>query len=239
MPPSTTKSCSGQYSPLPHSNRRNAYLAINKARLITGQEQDGLRLLNSLTKPSTREMNLSSMSLRHIITQPILQKRSIQRRGTKCIESESLSGMHNSQLSRHGQDRSFARRVSQLRSSGTDQSDDGGGVNNGAPVLVVVAHGDHGVLAAEPDTFDVDGLGQVPDLLGSVDGVCIIGVHYACVVEHDVYSTPGVQMVDEGFDVGFFGDVADLALLVNRLRVEENKGRVLEYQLCERREQAA
>jgi hypothetical protein len=39
------------------------------------------------------------------------------------------------------------------------------------------------VLAAVPDTFDIDGLGEVPNLLLSVDGVVVLSVHDAGVVE--------------------------------------------------------
>lgn len=44
-------------------------------------------------------------------------------------------------------------------SGGPDQCDDRGGVDNAAAGLLVLAEGEHGVLAAEPDTFDVDVVG--------------------------------------------------------------------------------
>ena len=139
-------------------------------------------------------MNLTSLSLRDIISQPILQKRSVQRSRAKRVESQTLSRMHNSQFSRKSQNRALRSSVRQLRSSGTDQGYDRRSVDDGALGLLVLAHGEYGVLAAEPDALDVDGLCQVPDLLGCVDGVGVVGVHYTCVVEHDVYAAPGVDV---------------------------------------------
>jgi hypothetical protein len=77
------------------------------------------------------------------------------------------------------------------------------------------------VLAAEPDAFDVDGLREVPDFLRGVDGVGVVGVHDAGVVEHYVDAAPGVEVVDEGFDVSFLGDVADLDWLVGEAKVRK------------------
>ncbi len=36
-----------------------------------------------------------------------------------------------------------------------------------------LAHGDDGVLASEPDAFNVYGLGEIPDLLLGVDRVIV------------------------------------------------------------------
>ena len=186
------------------------YLAVDKARLVTRQKQYRIRLLNSFTESSTGEMDLASLSLGDIISQPILQKRSVQRSWAKRVESQTLSSMHNSQFSRKSQNSTLGSSVRQLRSSGTDQGDDRRSVDDGALSLLVLAHGEHGVLAAEPDTLDVDGLSQVPDLLGCVDGVSVVGVHYTGVVEHDIYAAPGVYVCYEGFNVGLLGDIADL-----------------------------
>jgi hypothetical protein len=79
--------------------------------------------------------------------------------------------------------------------------------------FAVFAQGYDSVLAPEPDTFDVDGLGEVPDLLRGIDGVGIVGVHDACIVEHDVYAAPRVEIVDESFDSSLVGDIADLGMI--------------------------
>jgi len=63
------------------------------------------------------------------------------------------------------------------------------------------------VFAPEPHTLYIDGLRQVPDLLRRVDGVGVVGMHDAGIVEDDVDAAPGIEMLDGGSDVGFFGDV--------------------------------
>lgn len=160
-------------------------------------------------------MNLSPQALGLVVTKPILQERRVERRGTEGVESEPLSGMHNGQLPRESQHGSLARRVGQLRGGGADEGDDGGGVDDGTLGLLVLAQGEDGVLAAEPDALDVDGLGQVPDLLGRVDGVGVVGVHDARVVEHDVDAAPRVDVLHQRLDVGLLRHVrhADLDLV--------------------------
>ena len=67
------------------------------------------------------------------------------------------------------------------------------------------------MLGSEPDTLDVDVLSKIPDLLGGVDGIGVISVHDACIVEHDVDTAPSIEVVDESLDIGFLGDVTDLS----------------------------
>jgi len=57
-------------------------------------------------------------------------------------------------------------------------------------------------------------LSEIPDLLRGIDGVGIVSVHYAGVVEHDIYTAPGVEVVNKALDIGLLGDVANLELLV-------------------------
>jgi len=78
------------------------------------------------------------------------------------------------QLSRHRQNRSFACCVSQLRRRAAYQCDHARSIDDGAFGLVMFAHTENGVLAAEPDAFDVDVVCEIPDLLGGVDGVCVV-----------------------------------------------------------------
>jgi hypothetical protein len=106
-------------------------------------------------------MNLASMTLRYIITQPILQQRRIQRSRAQRIESESLARMHDCEFASQGQDGTFGGCVSELGRCGADERDDRGGVDYGAAELGVTAEGEHGVLAAKPDAFYVDCLGEV------------------------------------------------------------------------------
>ena len=60
-----------------------------------------------------------------------------------------------------------------------------------------------------PHTLDVDILREIPDVVGSVNGVGVESVHDARVVEDDVEAAPGVEGADHGGDGGFGGDVAD------------------------------
>jgi hypothetical protein len=59
-----------------------------------------------------------------------------------------------------------------LRRCGADERDDGGSVDDAAAGLLVLAQREDSVLAAEPDAFDVDVVGEVPDFLGRRYGVC-------------------------------------------------------------------
>lgn len=185
-------------------------MAINKARLVTGQEDNSMSLLNSLAKSSRREMNLSPVTLSLVITKPVLQERRVQRRRAQAVESEALAGMNHGQFTRQCQHGTLGSGICQLGGSSADEGHDGSSVDDAALGLVVAAQSENGVLAAEPYTFYVDVLGQVPDGLGGVDGVVVLGVHDAGVVEDDVEAAPGVDGFNEGLDVGFFGDVAFL-----------------------------
>ena len=116
--------------------------------------------------------------------------------------------MHNGQLPGHGQDSPFTRRIRQLRRRTTDQSNHTRSVDDASPLLPMLPHTEHRMLAPEPPALDVNVVGQIPDLLGGIDGVRVVAVHDAGVVEHDVNAAPGVEVRDHGGDVGFFGDVA-------------------------------
>lgn len=64
------------------------------------------------------------------------------------------------------------------------------------------------MLAAEPDSFDIDGLRKIPDLLGGVDGIGVVGMHDPGVIEDDVNAAPRVELVDHGGHIGFFGHIS-------------------------------
>lgn len=71
------------------------------------------------------------------------------------------------------------------------------------------AHSDDSVLAAVPDTLDIDRLGQIPNALLRVESVVVSGVHNSSVVKHNVQSTKLVDSaLNNSFNVGFFADVA-------------------------------
>ena len=116
--------------------------------------------------------------------------------------------MHNRQLTRHGQHGALARRIRELRGRRADQGNDARRVDDAAATLLVPPQRQHRVLAAKPHALDVDAVRQVPDLLGRVDGVRVVRVHDARVVEDDVQPAPGVDALDHGLHVGFARDVA-------------------------------
>lgn len=156
---------------LGHATINDEIRPIDERALIRGKEQNRLRELNRLPEPSRGEMDLAPHSLLLVIAQPVLQKRRVQRRGTQRIEAESFFGVDDGQLARHGQHGAFGGRIRELRRCGSDQCHDGGGVDDASAGLFVAAEGEDGVFAAEPDAFDVDVLGEIPDLLWRGNGV--------------------------------------------------------------------
>lgn len=132
----------------------------------------------------------------------------LERTGAKRVEAEALAGMHDGQLASHGQNSTLAGSVRQLGSGSTHQGDEASRVNHTTSLLVVATHAQDGVLAAEPHTLHVDVLSQIPDLLGSVNRVGIIGMHDTGIVEYHVHTTPTVLRLDHGLDIGLLRHVA-------------------------------
>lgn len=194
---------------LGHTTIHHKVMAVDKAAVIAGQEQNRLRLLNGLPESASREVHLSPVSFGLVIAQPILQQRGVQRRRAQAVESIPLPGMHNRQLPRHGQHSTLASGVSQLRCSRPDKRNNRRSVDDRPLGLVVSPQRKDGVLATKPDALDVDVLRQIPDVLGGVDRVVVAGVHDASIVEHDVDAAPGVEGLDGGLDGRLLGDVAD------------------------------
>lgn len=154
-----------------HATIDNEVAAIDKASLVRGQKQNSLGLLNSLAKATRGEVNLTPVALGLVVSQPVLEERSVQRRRAEGVEAEALACVNNGELAGHGEDCTLGCRVGELRSGGSDESDDRGSVDDAALGLLVLAKREDSVLAAEPHALNVDVLGHVPDLLGCVDGV--------------------------------------------------------------------
>ena len=123
---------------------------------------------------------------------------SLQRRRTKRIKSIPFPRMDNGQLPRHSQHRALARRIRQLRRRAPDQRNHARRVDDTPFLLPKLAHTQHRMLAPKPDPLDIDIMREIPDLLWRVDGVGVIRVHDAGVVEHDVDAAPGVKVRDGG-----------------------------------------
>ena len=156
---------------LRHTAIDHEVAAVHEARLVARQEEHSLSLLDGLSEPSSWEVHLTPVPLLLIVTKPVLQERRIERSRAESVEAEALTRVDDCELAGHGQHGALGGCVRELRGGGADESDDRGGVDDAAALLGVLAHGEDGVLAAEPDALDVDVLGQVPDLLGGVDGV--------------------------------------------------------------------
>lgn len=168
-----------------------------------------MSLLNGFTKATGGEVHLPTEPLGLVITQPVLQKRGailslanvqknavgknlLQGGGAQSVEAESLTGMNDSQLPSHCQDRTLARRVRELGSSSANQGDDTSCVDDTATGLLVTTQTEDSVLAAEPDTLHIDVVCEVPDLLGGIDGICVVGVHDSSIVEDHVSASPAI-----------------------------------------------
>ena len=90
------------------------------------------------------------------------------------------------------------------------------------------------MLGAEPDALDIDGLREVPDFLGGVDGVCIIGMHYARVIEHNVDTTPRVDVLNKSLNVRLFRDITGLPSISLILNERRTRSTCLELNLIMR-----
>lgn len=181
---------------------------IDEAALITGQKQDGLGLLNGLSEAAIGKMDLSAVPLLEVIAQPVLQQGGVERAGAQGVEADILAGMDDGEFAGHGQDGALGGGVCELWGGGAHEGDEAGHVDDAAGLLLVAAHAEHGVLAAVPDALDVDGLRQVPDLLRRVDGVVVLRVHDARIVEDDVDAAVLILGFNRRRHVGFLGHVA-------------------------------
>lgn len=116
--------------------------------------------------------------------------------------------MDNSQLPSQGENSTFAGCVGQLRRCASHQGNHTRRVDNATPGLLVTTQTQHGMLAAKPDTLDVNVLCQIPDLLWCIDRIGVVSVHDPRVVEHHVRSTPAILGLDHGLHFRFLGDIA-------------------------------
>ena len=117
-------------------------------------------------------MDLTTVALLLVVAEPVLQERGVKRGGTEGVEAETLAGVHDGELAGQGEHGALGGRVGELRGGGADEGDDRGRVDDAAFGFVVLAEREDGVLGAEPDAFDVDGHGHVPDFFRGGGGVC-------------------------------------------------------------------
>lgn len=59
---------------LGHTAIDNEVRTVDEAALIAGKEEDRLGLLDSFAKATSREMDLTAVALRSIVTEPVLKE---------------------------------------------------------------------------------------------------------------------------------------------------------------------
>ncbi|EER43874.1 glutamine synthetase [Histoplasma capsulatum H143] len=116
--------------------------------------------------------------------------------------------MDDGQLSRHRQHRAFACSVGQLGGCTSHQCDDTGSVDDASMLLAVFAQADNCMLTPVPHSFDIYIVSHVPDFLRRIDGIRIISMHDACIIENDITSAPGVLRLYHSLNVGLLGHIA-------------------------------
>jgi hypothetical protein len=156
---------------LGHATVNDKVAAVDKAGFVRSQEEHGLCLLDSLTEAASGEVNLTPVALGLVVSEPVLQERGVQRCRAECVEAEALASVNDGELAGHRKNGTLGGCVGELRSGRANKCHHGCSVDDATLGLLVLAERENGVLAAEPHALDVDVLGQVPDLLGCVDGV--------------------------------------------------------------------
>ena len=107
---------------LSHTAIDNKVRTVDEAALVAREEEYCLSLLNSFSETPGREVNLATVTLSCIVSEPILEKRCtasatrsdrksrggaevmhlLERRGTQGVEAESLSCVNDCQLASDG-----------------------------------------------------------------------------------------------------------------------------------------
>lgn len=64
----------GRCVALGHSAIYNEVRAVDEAGLVAGQEENGLSLLNGLTKTAAGEVDLTAVALLLVVTEPVLKE---------------------------------------------------------------------------------------------------------------------------------------------------------------------
>ena len=144
---------------LGHATINNEVAAIDEAGLVGCQEQDSLCLLDSLAETARGKVDLTPVTLGLVVSEPVLEKRGVERCRAESVEAEALACVDDGELAGHGENGALGGCVGELGSGGTDERDHGCGVDDAALGLLVLAEGKDSVLAAEPHALDVDVLG--------------------------------------------------------------------------------
>ena len=144
---------------------------VHEGRLVARQEQHCLRQLDRFSETAGGEVDLAPVPLLLVVAEPVLKERGVQRRGAERVEAEAFAGVDDGEFPGHGHHGTLRGGVCELRRGGADERDYGCCVDDAGVDFVVLAQGEHGVLAAEPDALDVDVVGEIPNFLWGVDGI--------------------------------------------------------------------
>lgn len=104
-------------------------------------------------------------------------KVSLERSRAQRVESVTLASVHDGKLTSHCEHSTLASSVCQLWGGRAHERDYRRSVDDGAVGFLVLAEGLNSMLATEPHALDVNVLRQVPDLLRSINGICVIHEH--------------------------------------------------------------
>jgi hypothetical protein len=74
VPGRRSRRASGRCVALGHSAVNDEVRAIDEATLIASQEEDCLRLLNSLAETAAGEVDFAAVALLNIVTEPVLEQ---------------------------------------------------------------------------------------------------------------------------------------------------------------------
>lgn len=89
---------------LGHAAIDNEIRAVDEARLVAGEENNSLGLLDGLTEAASGEVNLTTVALGLVITEPVLEERSavfVRRRMIRYDKKTHLRGAGHRALKRY------------------------------------------------------------------------------------------------------------------------------------------
>lgn len=127
-------------------------------------------------------------------------------------ELPTFARMDYSHLAGKGKNGTLASCIRNLRCSSANNSNHAGCVDDAALGFAMLPQRPHSVLGAVPNTLDIDIESQVPDSIGALLRVTILGVHDAGVIEHDINAAPGVEVRHRCLHLVFLGYIDDLCL---------------------------
>lgn len=119
-------------------------------------------------------MHGAALPLCLVVAKPVLEEWGVEGCGAERVEAVVFAGVDDGELAGEGEDGALGGGVGELGSSGADESNDRGRVDDRTGGLLVAPEGEDSVLAPEPDALDVDVVGEIPDLFWSINRIGIL-----------------------------------------------------------------